>query len=240
MNIHFIQHESFEAPGAYLNWAQNLNYNTTFSKVYNQQSLPINTDKIDLLIVLGGPQSPKTTKIECPYFDAQAEIALIKEAINNGKAVVGVCLGSQLIGEALGANYESSPEKEIGVFPINLTDAGITDDKIKHFGTSLLVGHWHNDMPGITNDAEILATSLGCTRQIIKYSDIVYGFQCHMEFTPDVVQMLIDTDFDFLSKNTTHQFVQKPSEIKNFDFNEMNEKLYIFLDKLIDSYNKTK
>lgn len=239
MNIHFIQHETFEAPGAYLQWAEQRNHNITFSKVFENQTLPETADNIDLLIVLGGPQSPATTKKEYPYFDAKAEIEFIKKAIDYKKAVVGICLGSQLIGEALGAKFDHSPEKEIGVFPIQLTADGLKDDKINHFGSILSVGHWHNDMPGLTATSKILATSIGCPRQIVKYSELVYGFQCHMELTPEVVELLIAEELDFLTKNTTHRYVQKPDEIRSFDFTEMNEKLFFFLDKLTTAY-KTK
>lgn len=232
MNIHFIQHETFEAPGAYLQWAEERNHTISFSKVYEHKSLPETTENIDLLIVMGGPQNPNTTIEECSHFDSKAEITFIREVINAGKAVVGVCLGSQLIGEALGAKSEHSPEKEIGVFPIQLTQDGLNDEKISHLGSPLLVGHWHNDMPGLTLQSKVLATSTGCPRQIIAYSNIVYGFQCHMELTPEVIELLIAEE-DFLSINTKHRFVQKPDEIRSFDYSEMNKKLFLFLDKLM-------
>lgn len=236
MNIHFIQHEIFEAPGAYLQWAESKGYNITFSKVYQQQALPISVENIDLLIVMGGPQSPDTTQEECSHFNAKAEMSLIGRCIEADKAVVGVCLGAQLIGVALGARFERSPEKEIGVLPIQLTKDGVNDEKINHFGSTLPVGHWHNDMPGLTPESRVLATSTGCPRQIVAYSNLVYGFQCHMELTPEVIELLIAEEEDFLINNTTHQFVQKPNEIRNYDYNEMNEKLFLFLDKLTNAY----
>lgn len=236
MHIHFVQHETFEAPGAILKWANERNYTVTFSKVYVHDPLPETVENIDLLVVMGGPQSPQTTNEECPHFDAQAEIALIQKCIQTGKAVVGVCLGSQLIGEALGAKVEHSPEKEIGVFPIQLTEDGLKDEKIAHFGSSLQVGHWHSDMPGLTADSKILATSIGCPRQIVAYSNLVYGLQCHMELMPDVVELLIAEEENFLTNNTTYRFVQKPDEIRSHDFTEMNDNLFQFLDKLVTEY----
>ncbi|MDR0749640.1 MAG: type 1 glutamine amidotransferase [Tannerellaceae bacterium] len=236
MNIHFVQHEIFEAPGAYLQWAEERKHKIAFSKVYDNQPLPQSVDDMDMLIVMGGPQSPDTTKEECPHFDAKAEIALIQKAIHAGKAVVGVCLGAQLVGEAAGATYCHSPEKEIGVLPIQLTADGLNDDKINGFGSTLPVGHWHNDMPGLTPECRILATSVGCSRQIIAWSDLVYGFQCHLEFTPEIIELLIAEEEDFLTNNTKHRFVQKPNEIRNYDFSEMNRKLFGFLDKLADAY----
>lgn len=233
MNVHFIQHEVFEAPGAYLTWAREKRLNISFSKVYAHHTVPDTADSIDCLIIMGGPQSPSTTKEACPYFDAHAEIALIQKCIRAGKVVIGVCLGAQLIGVALGAKVERSPEKEIGVFPIQLTEDGINDEKTAHFGSSLLVGHWHADMPGLTTRSKILATSTGCPRQIVAYSELVYGFQCHMEFTPEVIKGLIAEEQDFLTNNTVYKYVQKPDEIRSYDYTEMNNKLYQFLDKLV-------
>ena len=177
---------------------------------------------------------------EYPYFDAKAEMSLIKKCIDAGKAVVGVCLGSQLIGESLGFKFGHSPEKEIGNFAIELTEQGLQDEKINHFGKNLVVGHWHNDMPGLKNDNQILAFSKGCPRQIVKYSNIVYGFQCHMELTKEVVKELINSEKDLLNLSKTHSLVQSPEEILDFDYSEMNEKLYVFLDKLTQDYLQNK
>ncbi len=165
MRVHFVIHESFESAGAYLKWAEDRGYTISWSRVYAGEALPPNADEFDMLVVFGGPQSPRTTREECPYFDSQAEQHLINQAISARKIVVGICLGSQLIGEALGAKVCQSPEKEIG--------------------------HWHNDMPGLTDQAIILATSEGCPRQIVQYGNFVYGFQCHMEFTVEAVEGLI-------------------------------------------------
>ena len=58
MNIHFILHETFEVPGAYLKWAQDRGHNITSTKVYEEEILPETVVGIDFLIVMGGPQSP--------------------------------------------------------------------------------------------------------------------------------------------------------------------------------------
>ncbi|WP_105901872.1 type 1 glutamine amidotransferase [Vibrio gangliei] len=234
MHIHFIIHEHFEAPGAYESWAKARGYTTTYSRVYAGQSLPKKVDDIDFLIVMGGPQDPVTTIEQCAHFDAKGEQAVIKKAIDAGKVVLGICLGSQLIGEALGAHYEHSPEREIGKFPITLTKDGITHPLFDHFGTVLEVGHWHNDMPGLTQDAKVIAYSEGCPRQIVAYSDLVFGFQCHMELTKEVVTLLIENDD--LSEAVNYRFVDEPQVLLNHDYDEMNQKLHEFLDKLAKAY----
>lgn len=207
-----------------------------YSRVYAGDPLPAAVNDIDLLIVLGGPQSPATPKSECPHFDAAAEKALISRAISTNRAVVGVCLGAQLIGEALGAKYESSPAKEIGKFPITLTEDGIKNEKLAHFGKTLSVGHWHSDMPGLTARAKVLAYSEGCPRQIVEYNPLVYGFQCHLEFTREVIALLIAASENELAGLTRHRFVQQPDALRQNDYSEMNEKLFVFLDKLVGAY----
>lgn len=237
MNIHFIIHEYFEAPGAYEVWANKHGHTITYSRVYLGDSLPHDIEDIDFLIVMGGPQDPLTTIEQCPHFDSKGEQDFILRTIDARKVVLGICLGSQLIGESLGAKYEHSPEREIGKFPIVLTDTGLKHPLFNHFGKTIEVGHWHNDMPGLTNDAQIIAYSEGCPRQIVAYSDLVFGFQCHMELTKDVVSLLIKNDD--LSEAAKYRFVDEPSALLNHDYEEMNKKLHEFLDKL-ESFYKSK
>ncbi|MBI6550023.1 type 1 glutamine amidotransferase [Xenorhabdus lircayensis] len=241
MRVHFVVHEYFEAPGAYEDWANKIGYQTTFSLIYQGDKLPDVVDDFDFLIVMGGPQSPATKTTECAYFDTEAEQQLIAKAIAANKAVIGICLGAQLTGVALGAPFEHSPEKEIGKYPITLTTEGAKNDKFSHFGSVLEVGHWHNDMPGLTPDAKIIAFSEGCPRQIIEYSDIVYGFQCHMELTKDVVELLIKHSQKDFDEAEEYKFVQTPDILRSHDYSEMNDKLFVFLDKLTETYlDKTK
>ena len=232
MHIHFIIHEHFEAPGAYEIWGKSRGCSLSYTRVYQGDPLPEELGGTDLLIIMGGPQSPATTREECPWFDAQAEKALISRAIEEGKTVIGVCLGSQLIGEALGAAFCHSPEKEIGKFPVRLTDAGKANPLFEGFGSVLNVGHWHNDMPGLTPQAKVLAYSEGCPRQIVQYSERVYGFQCHMELTPEVVELLIEHSQNDLRRAGEFRFVETAEKLRSHDYREMNQGLFSFLDKL--------
>ncbi|BBJ68339.1 MULTISPECIES: type 1 glutamine amidotransferase [Enterobacter] len=232
MHIQFIIHEHFEAPGAYEIWGKSRGHTLSYTRVYQGDPLPEELGTTDLLIIMGGPQSPATTPEECPWFDAQAEKTLISRAIEAGKTVIGVCLGSQLIGEALGAAFCHSPEKEIGKFPVRLTDAGKANPLFADFGHELNVGHWHNDMPGLTPQAKVLAYSEGCPRQIVEYGERVYGFQCHMELTPEVVELLIEHSQNDLRRAGEFRFVETAEKLRSHDYREMNQVLFSFLDKL--------
>lgn len=234
MKVHFVLHETFEVPGAYLKWAQERGHQVTTTKVYENETLPESVDDIDFLIVMGGPQSPDEDREAFPYYDPQAEIQLIQKAIKSDRYIVGVCLGAQLLSVAYGAEYEHSPEREIGVFPITLTEAGLNDEHVKVLGPTLNTGHWHGDMPGLTEDAVVLATSQGCPRQIIRFSSRHYAFQAHLELDPEAVELLITADGEDVIEEQSSKltFVQNPQAIRDYDYREMNAKLYAFLDSL--------
>jgi GMP synthase (glutamine-hydrolysing) len=228
VNICCIMHADFEQPGYFQEWAQRKKYHFYFSKPYQGEILPLAGD-FDFLLLMGGPQSPGEVD-KFPYLEA--EIALIKRAIHQKKPILGVCLGAQLIGEALGATTLKSPSKEVGFFPITLTPAGSAEPFLNHFSQELVVGHWHNDMPGLPAGAKVLAESKGCPRQIVKFSNQIFGFQCHMEFNRVLVQGLINNcPEDLLPR----EFVQSREVLLSTNCNEMNQMLGSFLDKFIAS-----
>lgn len=240
MKLHFIIHESFEAPGAIEVWAKRNNFPISYTRLYEGDTLPENCSHFDFLVVMGGPQSPATTKTECPYFDVNAEISLISKAVSDNKYILGVCLGAQLIGEALGAKFDHSPNREIGVFSLSLTDQASSDPVFSKFPPSFSVGHWHGDMPGLTPQSQILAVSSGCPRQIVKYSPKIYGFQCHFEFTPESIEGMIKNCSDELVKYEGLPFIENADKLRTYDFVEINERLFTFLDYIKDQFENNK
>lgn len=232
MNVHIVMHESFEAPAAIETWALHRGFNVAYTRLYEGETFPSGT-QFDLLVVMGGPQSPDTTVAQCAHFDSPKELAFIRDAISNDKFVLGVCLGAQMIGEAFGAKYEHSPHREVGVFPVTLTEAGKVDLIVSKFPETFRVGHWHGDMPGLTSDSEVLATSEGCPRQIVRYTPKVYGFQCHFEFTPEAMEQIIEQSSAYLEESAGQPFVESPEEMRSHDYAEMNRLLYKFLDDFV-------
>ncbi|MBM7641752.1 glutamine amidotransferase-related protein [Streptococcus loxodontisalivarius] len=238
MHIHFILHESFEQPAAYLDWAELRGHEVSMTKVYLEDPLPSSAMNYDMLIVMGGPQSPDEDLENFPYYHPLAEIALLQDFIQSKKPIVGVCLGAQLLGVAYGAAFEHSPEREIGVFPIELTQEGLADAHLSTFEQGLSVGHWHGDMPGLTEYAQVLATSQGCPRQIVKYADNHYGFQCHLEFNQEVLPDLIAAEEDLVKMSQELTYVQNETSIMLYDYSQMNQSLFAFLDSLTHQNNK--
>lgn len=233
MRVHFIQQDPWVAPGEFLCWAARNGWAVGFTRCWRHEAIP-RTAEADMLVVLGGYQNPATTREECDYFDAPAECALIRAYVGAGRMVVGVCLGAQLVGEALGAPYAHSPEPEIGPVGARLTRAGRADPFLRAFPDAFDAGAWHNDMPGLTPDAAILAESDGCPRQIVRYGRYVYGFQTHMEFTHEIIAAGIgDVGGEIRQKG---RFVQSAAELLAYDYTEMNRLLSAFLDAMAADY----
>ena len=235
MKVHFIQQCEWVEPGEYMSWAVRRGYGISFTRCWRYESVPEDTVS-DLLVVLGGPQCPATTPDECDFFDAAAERRLIRKYADEGKMAVGICLGAQLLGEALGAPYSRSPEREVGPVLARLTEEGRRDPFLKHFPDAFYAGEWHNDMPGLTADSAVLAESDGCPRQIVRYGKYLYGFQTHMEFTRGIIEQGIKFEGDSLESGG--RFVQTREQLLSFDYTEMNGLLSEFLDNMTGDYEK--
>lgn len=232
MHIHIIQHESFEAPGAYYVWAISRGHEVSFTRCWKGDVLPESMEGIDWLLIMGGPQSPDTTEAECPYFHSQKEQQLMRDAMSHGKIVLGVCLGAQLMGAALGAGVERSPEKEVGLVKLYLTEEGQKDPITRVLPPEFVSGAWHGDMPGLTKDSVILASGGGCPRQIVRYGRKAYGFQCHLEFTRKTVDGLIAHAPQDLENPKHSPYIMTAEQIREYDYTTMNDQLFFLLDQL--------
>lgn len=226
MNILCITHADFETPGVIQDWAHKNKYHFTICKPYKGEILPT-IYEFDLLIVMGGPQGACELDKDPYLYD---EVALIKDAITHNKKVLGFCLGAQLIGIALGAQATRSPEKEIGVFPITLTAHAAHDPLLNQLPSEFEVIHWHNDMPGLTSTSEILAASAGCPRQIVKYTPLVYGFQCHLEITHEGIQTMINECGNDLKPST---YTQNEIELLEQNYETINQRMHQILNRFV-------
>jgi len=217
MNILYLLHAPFELPGIIESWASERGFKQIYVSPFQGDKLP-SYSSFDLVIAMGGPQSAVHLD-GAPYL--KDEIVLIRDAMKAKIPVLGFCLGAQLIGEALGVRAERSPFKEIGVYPISLTEEGMKDPLLSHCPKEFPVFHWHNDMPGLTKESLILAKSAGCPRQVIRYSPLAYGLQCHPEMTLQGASALIkNCSNDF----TADKYVQTPKDILSHDYHSLNFK----------------
>jgi GMP synthase (glutamine-hydrolysing) len=187
MHIHYFQHVPFENLGSIQTWAEASGHPVTSTRFYEPHTLP-NLDRIDWLVVMGGPMNIYDVE-NYPWLTAEKR--LVKEAIDNNKIVIGVCLGAQLIADVLGAEIYPNQHKEIGWFPIQRSPAlsvpGIGDV----IPAEMKVFHWHGDTFDLPKSALLLAGSAACKNQAFIYNERVFGFQFHLEITKDGAERLI-------------------------------------------------
>jgi GMP synthase-like glutamine amidotransferase len=153
-----------------------------YADLYAQPAPPVEPADSDGLIFLGGPMSVND---DLPYL--RSEEAYIRQAIDCGIPVLGVCLGSQLIARALGAQVRRNAVKEIGWFDICLTPSGRADPLFEMLAGSETVFHWHSETFELPPGAELLASSERCRNQAFRIGPTVYGLQFHLEVTPAMI-----------------------------------------------------
>jgi lipoate-protein ligase B len=191
MRILCLQHVPFEGPGALANWAHSHGHSLRCHPLYENTPAPF-IDTFDFLLIMGGPMNIYE---EAKYPWLVAEKSLIRSAIDADKFVLGICLGGQIIADALGAAVQPGPQPEIGWFPIERSPECppwcILPD-------TLTVLHWHGDRFDIPKGASRIATSAACENQGFAYGERVLALQCHLEATPDSLTALTNACGDEL------------------------------------------
>jgi GMP synthase-like glutamine amidotransferase len=150
--------------------------------LYREGSTIPDTSGAAGLIFMGGPMSAND---DLPFL--KQEIELIAHAVHRGQPVLGVCLGSQLMARALGANVYPNSANEIGWFEIHPTEAASKDSLFSEFGKSQMVFHWHGETFDLPRGATLLAYSGMCRHQAFRFGRSAYGLQFHAEVTPEMI-----------------------------------------------------
>ncbi len=189
-NIHYFQHVPYEDLGCIAAWAKENQYLISSTKFYHNDSLP-ELDEIDWLIIMGGPMNAYDEE-KYPWLGEEKRY--ISKAIESGKVVLGICLGSQLLADVLGANVYPNKEKEIGFYPISLTPDAERNDIFKLLPKSIDVFHWHSDTYDLPENTTLLASSKACKNQAFIKENRIVGLQFHLEIYKKTIEELINNN----------------------------------------------
>ncbi len=201
MKFLVFQHVPHEHPGLITKYASSKGIGLDVVELWKPYRIP-SVSGYDALIIMGGPVGVYDSKELYPSKDD--ELAAINEAI--GKIpVLGICLGSQILAHAIGANvYPNTKDgrsvKEIGYYEVELTADGVMDPIFRGFSSPVKVLQWHGDAFDLPKGSELLATSPYCRNQAFSHGN-AYGLLFHFEFTPEMVERQIEIDTEWMHKD---------------------------------------
>jgi GMP synthase (glutamine-hydrolysing) len=228
MRIHYIQHVPFEGPASIRLWADQHGHGQSYTRVYEKPDFP-GMDSLDWVVIMGGPMGVYD-EIQYPWLKTEKEF--IKKTIDAGKVIIGICLGAQLIAEVLGSKVFANKHREIGWFPVELTQAASASHVFGFLPDRFTAFHWHGDTFTLPPGAVHLARSKGCENQAFLYKDRVLGLQFHLESTEESVRELAQNCKDEILPD---KYIQSSEDILSaslIQYRRINEAMFGILDRL--------
>ncbi len=142
----------------------------------------------DAIIVMGGPQNALDDERH-PYLPALSR--LMRRFGEEDKSVLGVCLGSQLLARAYGAENHIGVATEFGWCDVSLTAEGRADPVLSAAADRFAIFQWHSDTFALPEGAVRLAESGVAANQAFRIGRAVYGTQFHFEADRAVVDLWV-------------------------------------------------
>lgn len=185
MQILVLQHADVEHPGVFRDFWTEAGH--TWYAVELDEGEPIpSLDGFDLMVAMGGPMDVWQEDLY-PWL-ALEKVAIREWVVDRGRPYLGICLGHQLLGEALGGTVGLMSKPEVGLSTVALTPSGQGDPILSGFATEVETFQWHGaEVNRLPHGAEILAANGACPIQAMRYGRHAYGFQYHCEILPSTV-----------------------------------------------------
>lgn len=202
MKVLIIQHVAFENPGYFLELFSDYGAEIQFLNQFEAESKKI--PEFDVLLVMGGPMNIYEEDL---YPWLLEEKSIIKEAITKNKVVIGICLGAQLIADALGERTYRNKAREIGWFPVQKSNSELLNF-LPEFAT---VFHWHGETFNLPKGGISFYRSDITENQAFLYDNRVLALQFHLEMLTEGGRLLCENCGDELDGT---QYVMNPLQIE--------------------------
>jgi GMP synthase-like glutamine amidotransferase len=185
MRILVFQHLPVEHPGTFRDFWRERGYDWHSVELETGEAIP-NLDGFDLLVVMGGPQDVWQEDIH-PWLVSE-KAAIRRWVLDLGRPYLGICLGHQLLAEALGGRVALMSCPEVGLADVELTTEGQRDPFFSGFASPMRTFQWHGaEIKELPKGAVVLARNAACATQAIRWGRHAYGLQYHVEITPATV-----------------------------------------------------
>lgn len=180
-----FQHISVEHPGIFRDFMNADGVDWDAIELDAGERIPP-LDDYNALIVMGGPMDV-FEEDRYPWLIDEKR-AIREWVVERSRAYLGLCLGHQLLADALGGRVERMTTPEVGMFSVETTAAARTDALFKGLGPTIDCLQWHGcEVTRVPKDAVVLARSPACAVQAFRVGAHAYGLQYHVELTPSTV-----------------------------------------------------
>ena len=181
-----LQHVPWEKPGRIVTAFDEIGLGYQILNIVDEKKPDLPAfDELAGVVIMGGPMGA-TDYDRHPGLKAEAKLARAAIAVN--KPVLGVCLGHQIIATALGAKLHRGERPEIGFGPIKRVDK---HDYFSMWDKQIDVLHWHNDVVGLPEGAQLLARSEATKVQAFRAGSAL-GLQFHLEVGSALLEEWLD------------------------------------------------
>ncbi|MFD2717263.1 type 1 glutamine amidotransferase [Hymenobacter monticola] len=198
-----------EGPGHAADWLAAHGHTLTFTKLFEPNAVfPVLGD-FDGLLILGGAMSVHDEDY-LPWL--RDEKAFIREALRVGKITLAICLGAQLVAEALGGEVWPNHAPEIGFWTVRFSAKSLEHPLLRGWPEKATVLHWHLDTFTVPPGAMRVGMSAGTATQGFVWGDGVIGLQFHPEMTVPMVEKLMELEGHEQAEE--QEFVQTAEQIR--------------------------